>query len=580
MIDEAAWRIMATGLVAVRDAVRKQYGGRTRGVERTALAKVADSAAFAGLGPALAADLPPADRGRWIVGRVRQRLLDLERAADMSPSGRAVRCWARYVDEGLSPAELHAAHADLIVNETPARTDVARRNRVQSLMWAGGARGDRDSLPGVLMLGAELRTALSIDLPDGTRMDATTFGYEWQRLVKALPGSQDLMQALARLAPDHAFPLALLRDAGDSLPGMAEVICASPERLRTTCAALQERGLLRRDGVNVMVPSGVSGHVTDQVSAQRGVHWDAAVLRFLTHALRADTHHSQSWPEWELGLPHVLALCEAAERHGVSLGDVAYLLDRASVYVREALEDAEQATALARHAADIAAGQDDHELTGTCLGNLAMAHRMAGRRDEAIRCSEEGLEYVAKAVGTDAEEYAESLTVHGAILAAGGRSTEATEAHARAVEIARTLYGTRRSDRVRGLLVGAINDYAAHLMATGERQQAARDLFAEANRLLRKGEYGWTQVRLNLARASRAAGDLDGARDDLEDLRTYCVENNLNPSNTLVAVLRELAEVYEELGDGRHAATLREAHRVDNALVEALDRPLRAGRSG
>lgn len=577
MLDEGAWRTTAGGLVTVRDVVRKQLRGCTRTVERAALAKVADSTAFAGLGPP--ADHPPVDRGRWIVTRVRQRLVELERTADASPSGRAVKCWARYVDEGLTPTELHDAYPGLVVNEAPASTKVARRNRVQSLMWAGGARGDKDSLAGVLVLGAELRTALSTGLPDGTRMDATTFGYEWDRLATASPAGRDLIQVLARLAPDQPFPGELLREAGDCLPGLAEAACASPADLRATCAALRDRGLLELDGDNLVVGRDVARHVVGRVTAERGVHWTAAVVRFLTHALRPDTHHSDSWPVWRLGYPHVLAVCAAAEREEVALADVAYLLDRASVYVREGVEDADLATGLAGRAADLALALEDAELTGDCLGNLALAHRAANRVAEAVRVSEESLTHVAAAFGPEHEAYAESLTVHADILAAGGRTAEADLALERSVAILRRVHAEERSDPVRGLLVEALNDRARLLLSRGGSPTPGRELLDEADRLLRQGEHGWTQVRLNLARACRADGDPKAARDHLEAVRDHCVARGSTPSTTLVAALADLAEVYRELGDRRANATLREAHRVDNALAAALDRPLREGRS-
>jgi tetratricopeptide (TPR) repeat protein len=570
---EAEWRSMAGGLVTVRDAVRKQLNGATRSVERTALAKVAGNEAFAGLGPA------GEDRGRWIVARVRQRLLELERGADDSPSGRAVRCWARYVDEGLTPVELHAAHGHLIINDVPARTDVARRNRVQSLMWAGGARGDKDSLAGVLTLAAELRTALSTGLPDGTRMDATTFGYEWERLSQVLPAGRDLLQALARLAPGEPFPGDLLREAGDSLPGLAEAACSSAAELRATCSALRDRGLLELDGDLVSVPEQIARHVVDLASPQAAGHWTAAVLRFLTHALRADTHHSESWPEWELGYPHVLALCQDAEERQVHLGDVVYLLDRASVYARECLEDAKLAVALAERAAELSATVADPELTGICLGNLAMAYREANRLADALTASERALHSDAEAFGTDHESYAETLNVYAGILAANGRGQAAANAFAEAVDVLRAVHASTPSVQTRGLLVEAMNDRAGHLLGSGEHQ-AGRELLEEANRLVRRGEHGWLEIQHNLSRARRAEGDFQSAKAHLEVVRDHCLTTGQNPSTHLVAALADLSEVYRDLGDSRRAdAALREAHRVDNALVERLDAPLRDGRS-
>ncbi|MCG5449640.1 hypothetical protein [Micromonospora hortensis] len=573
MPDEAAWRTMATGLVTVRDVIRKVNRGCTRSVERAALAKVADSAAFVGLGPS------SPNRASWIVGRIRGCLLDLERAVAGAAADRAIRCWARYIDEGLTPVELYGAYPHLIVNDIPTDRATAQRQRVQSLMWAGGARGDKDSLPGVLRLAAELRTALSTDLPDGPRMDATTFEYEWKRLATAAPNGRDLLQVLARLAPANPFPNSLLREAGDCLPGRAEVACASPTALREACTALRTRGLLDIDGGHVSVPTNIAVHVREQVTPQQDAHWTAAVLRFLTHALRSDTHHSDSWTEWESGYPHVLAVCRAAERHQVQLGDVAYLLDRASVYVREGVEDPDAATVLAERAVAIALAVQDRELTGDSLGNLALAHRAANRTADAIRTSTESLDHVAAAYGTGCETYAESLTVHANILAAAGRAADAAAAHEQAVGILRTLYGTCSTDHIRGLLVDALNDHAAHLLSSGAPTAAARKLLDEANKLVRHGDYGWTQITLNLARACRAAGDLTEARDYLESLREHCVKTRLSVSTTHVCTVVDLAEVYSDLGDPRADATLREAHRLDNALANALNRPLRHGRS-
>ncbi|WP_422768996.1 tetratricopeptide repeat protein [Plantactinospora sp. WMMC1484] len=446
MSDEAAWRSMASGLVTVRDVVRKTKHGCIPSVERTALAKVAESAAFVGLGPS------SPDRGRWLVARIRSRLLDLERTAIASAADRAVRCWARYVDEGLTPIELHNAYPDLILNATPTSVATARRQRVQSLMWAGGARGDMDSFPGVLKLAAELRSALSTGLPDGPRMDATTFGYEWKRLATAVPAGRDLLQVLARLAPDHPFPNSLLREAGDCLPGLAEDACATPTALRETCAALRSRGLLETDGDRVSVPTTIAAHVVDQVTPEQAVHWTAAVLRFLTHALRPDTHHHDSWAEWEFGHPHVLAVCEAAERHQVQLNDVAYLLDRASVYLREGVEDPDGAAMLAERAVAVAGAVEDRELIGNSLGNLALAHRAANRIADAVRIMTEAVNHDAVEYGTDHETYAESLTVHANLLDAAGHTADASRTHQQAVAILRTLHTTRPEDHIRGLL--------------------------------------------------------------------------------------------------------------------------------
>jgi hypothetical protein len=456
-------------------------------------------------------------------------------------------------------------------------------------MWAGGARGDKDSLQGVWLLAVELRTSLSIDLPGRSRIDVTTFAYEWERLPTVLPAGRDLLQVLARLSPGHPFPQAALREAGDCLPPPVEGVSAEPSTLRATCAQLRDRGLLVLTGDSVIMEESVRRHVIDRVTPERDAHWIATVLRFLTYALRADTHHSDSWEEWRLGYPHVLAVCDAAERVQVRLGDVAYLLDRASVYVRECNTDADLATALSHRAVAISTdlGAADPELHADCLGNLALAHEAADRMEEAVAASKLGLEHLAGTLGENSVVYAESLNVHGNLLAAWGRSGLAQETHTRALNLLRAAYADTPNDMLRGLLVEALNDCAAELLSprqsdqrsTPDRMSAGRALLDEAARLLRRGEYGWTQVELNLAQACRAAGELHSARKHLEAVRDYCLERMPDPSTTLIATLADLAEVYEDLGDPRAAKTLLEAHRVDNALAEVPARPGREGRT-
>ena len=240
----------------------------------------------------------------------------------------------------------------------------------------------------------------------------------------------------------------------------------------------------------IVVEEAVRRHVLDRSDATQERQWTALVVRFLAHALRADTQHSGAHEQWRTARPHVLAICAAAERDEVFLGDVVYLLDRLSVYLREGVEDADAATALAERAVALstALGPQDPELHGHCLGNLALAHHAAGRRRKAERASTLSLEFLAAALGKKSETYAESLNVHGDILRALGRRKAAARAHARALKIVRKLY--RDDPDQRELLVQVLNDYAAQLLSTknAERADKARRLLDEASRLVRRGD--------------------------------------------------------------------------------------------
>ncbi|MGW6422380.1 tetratricopeptide repeat protein [Nocardia sp. NPDC055053] len=582
---EAEWRIWASGLVPVRDLARKQRRGCTAEEERAAWVKVARAPAFHGLGPTT----QPTDRGRWIAARIQQRLiLVAESVSDReSAAGRAIRCWAHYVEDGLTPAQLYRDHPELFVQE-PTTSTTAQRQRVQALMWAGGARGDKDSLAGLRLVVAELRSALSTELPGGTVMDAVTFDYEWRRLAGRAPAARDLLQALARLAPAQPFPLGMLREAGDCLPGLAGDLCTRPADLRATIRALRDRGLLVQADDAVYVPESVRPLVTARVTERQGPHWTAAVLRFLTHALPPATHDPATWPQWDPARAHVLAVCATALDERVGLGDVVYLLDRASVHAREALEDVTSATELAERAVRTSteSGCGDPALHADALGNLALAHRNAGRTTEAVTVSEQGLALLEKTLGNDSEDYAESLNVHGGLLAFAGRRDESEQAHERAIAILRELGGANPAASTRGLLVEALNDYAVRVLAGGTedesarpaRVERARESLREASRLTSRHEYGWARTELNLALADREADDDASARTRLEAIRAYCREHMPGPSTLLVTTLRLLAQLYEDTGHPAARETLRAAHRLDNELAFSGD-PAEIGRS-
>lgn len=590
MTDDFApeWRRWASAMVPVRDLVRKELKGCTPGQLRKARVTVAEAPIFAGLGPRA---VPPEDRGRWIAARVRERLNQLaESRHPISPIGtRAIRCWAVFIDEGRTPIEIYHEHRDLLPQREATDSPAARRGRVHSLMWAGGAHGDKDSIDGLQLIAAELRSALSTDLPEGTVMDVTTLDYEWRRLGQVRPEGCDLLQALARLAPGEPLPQALLRAAGDCLPGLIPDICAQPDRLRATLTELRGRGLveLKRDSVHIAAR--IAPLMVDRATAAQNLRWTSAMLRFLTSALPDDTHSVRSWDLWQAGYPHVLALCAAGERDQVNLGDVAYLLDRASVYAREGLEDADVAIALGERALEVSLSMDSNDpvLHSDCAGNLALAYRLANRFEDALVVSGRGLQELAAAIGEKTEAYAESLNVHGSLLASIGRRNDAERAHALAIAILDELGGEEPTGSIRALLIEALNDHAVQLLEVRHRpgatragrvEQAKRQLI-RASRLMKQHDYGWTQIELNLGLLSHETGDLGAARTHLEAVRDYCRESMPGPSTTAIAALKALSEVYQDLGLPNAQTILREARRLDDELAPAAKRPPRQGRT-
>jgi tetratricopeptide (TPR) repeat protein len=563
------------GLLAVRDAVYARDHS-TPEAERRALRAVADHPAFDGLG--LTGDRLA--RGTWITQRVvgaldtlRAQLPPTAATAAGKPADKAVLLWVHALSEGIHTDQLAHRFPDLLPGRADRTTKAAAALRVRGVMWLPGNRPLRASEAGIRAVYYAVTAALQVFGASAPTLAEASFDYEWQRLLRDQRREpRQLVTLLSFLAP-KPLPLSMLRNGWEAIPSPLRRTVRHGTDLAGLVEELADHALAASDLETVTCSQGTQERVHHRLndSAQRNAA--AFAVRFLRAALPANTHFHGSWATWQPALVHVNVAVGHAERLGVRLEDAAHLLDRLSVYHREAEDDAGAAIAAGEHAIALAdrAGRPDPEEYAIYLGNYSMALREARRLAEAVEVMDRSLEVTRDSLGIEHEEYAGSLNIKGNILEAWKRFTEAGEAHQQALTIIRKVMADRPKPEVRQTLVEILNDYAAYLLR--DKPELPKDAPSQAVALLEealvhteRGAYGWRQVAMNRARALQRMGQVTVAEEAFRDLVAYCEEAYGDPSYELSVALRDHAEVLKELGSPEYDEAYLRAHEVDDKV--------------
>ncbi|MFG1808378.1 hypothetical protein [Streptomyces sp. NPDC049040] len=597
---EAHWRSFRAGLRLVHTVAAQRIGGDSQ-AEAEALRAVAASPAFAVFGPAGGArrtdpsqrarrgDDPDLARGRWLVDRVTR---GVEQARDALPSvvrgglagspEQAVVLWWLHVVLGVRLEDLAGAQRNDI--EPPlAGRDLDQK--IEGRMWLSAKPTGR-ARPGLAALFHEVQAALRNRFP--TRSAAVApeiadeaeelarghFGYEWHRARHmGPPAGTDLLTLLSMLAPEP-LRVSFLSAAWGPLPPPLRELAASTAMLAGVLRELLDRGLLLPppcdDGVaRVVMPAAMHALPAERLDAAERRRWANIALRFLSVALREDTHDHDSWPEWRDAEPHVLRLVDQAEEYGEGLPEAANLMDRLSVYHRVRDADPEAALAAGARAVRLyeTAGVPVKRLHATYLINYALAVQRAQGADAALAPMREGVELASH---TPHDEYAGALNLYASLLATAGQPERADEEFRHALAVARECHAAGGTQEDAAELASVLNDYAAHLMRHGgsgsEAATRALVLLAEAEQLTGPDAYGIEQILLNRADALRRLHRLEEARDILLPLVDLCEQWD-EPTYLLFAALADAADTLRDLGDPRHTDYLRRAHEVDDELA-------------
>ncbi|MEW2521033.1 hypothetical protein [Actinacidiphila alni] len=598
---EAHWRSFRAGLRLVHTVAALRIGGDPE-AEAEALRAVAASPAFAVFGPAGGArrtdparragrgDDPDLARGRWLVDRVtrgveqaRGTLPSVVRGGLAGSPEQAVVLWWLHVVLGIRLEDLAEAQRNDI--EPPlAGRDLLQK--IEGRMWLSAKPTGR-ARPGLAALFHEVQAALRNRFPTRTATAAPEmaddadelarghFGYEWHRARQVgPPAATELLTLLSVLAPEP-LRVSFLSAAWGPLPPPLRELGTSTAMLAGVLRELLDRGLLlplppRGDGVQrIVMPATMHALPAGMLGPAERRRWANIALRFLSVALREDTHDHDSWPEWRDAEPHVLRLVDRAEEYGEGLPEAANLMDRLSVYHRVRDADPEAALTAGARAVRLyeTAGVPVRRLHATYLINHALAMQRARGADAALAPMREGVELASH---TPHDEFAGALNLYASLLATAGQPERAGEEFRHALAVARECHAAGGTQEDAAELASVLNDYAAHLMRHGgsgpEAATQALALLAEAEQLTGPDAYGTEQILLNRADALRRLHRLEEARDVLLSLVDLCEQWD-EPTYLLFAALADAADTLRDLGDPRHTDYLRRAHEVDDELA-------------
>lgn len=587
--DLATWPAIRGTLLALRDLVRLRARSAGRADERRALQKVAERAAAAGF-PAPASDEAAVDHAKWLADRLLTRLGTM--APDAVPRGRdryvdassrVFIGWAALVGHGLGPAAVYDLHPELF-GETAAATQVARRGRVQHALWLGGNRPDPDAVEGIRELMAEMTAAATVGAP-GESVAADVLAYEWRRLGATDPAARQLLGLLSMISPGTPLDRAVLREGIEPIPlPLKERLHRSRDAARVE-RAVADRGLVTVDDAGLCVSPAVRDRLWEIVDVEDLKLWASLAVRVMKCALPADTHSATSWPIWGTSYSHLVAVIDAAEHFQVQLGDLPYLLDRASVYQRDGEADPELAVTLAERGLRLSdeLGRPNALWHSYLMGNLALALEEAGERPRAIEMMQEVAAFDADMLGEEHQEYANDLLLLANMQKHVGRLREAEENYVRSQSIMERVYDDDPDDWNRTKLVEVLNDHAAFLIGRRSGRTALRRAESnldEANRLVHPNDYGYIPIVTNRADLRRQQDRLPDAEQLLRTLLSEVDDGTrVATEHQRLGILADLAEVCGELGRSAEQARLNQrAHDLDDELL-ARHGPSRAGAS-
>lgn len=509
---------------------------------------------------------------------LRQELPPTAKTSAGLPEDKAILLWFTLVVGGLSLQELSADLRQLFDDAASTRPgDVTKRAmRMRGLMWHPGNHPRLEAQPGIEKILHAVQFAF-----DRAELASSSFDWEWERL-QDWKDQQQLLTFLCYLAPGPVH-LTFVCAGAHVLPSPLRRTFKDREAIQNLLSILDDRGLLKRRSragqPQIALPKRVRDELRDRITpSQRRLILDQS-LRFLTEALPPDTHFFMAWPQWRANLPQVHALLtESAEISSLQLRR-AHLLDRRSVFFREADQNTSAALADSRAAVELAeaAGAPNPGEYAIYLGNLAIAEERSNQWKSAVGHFDQALAVTKECRGSENDDYAETLSLKANALHHAGRISAAGRCYAEAEQIIRRVYAKDPDDTVAQVYRAVLNDHASFLLRHNARSRPrdrgrARKLLDEVALITDQSDHGWFEVHSNLAQLTFAERQWQQAYELLEQLLTFCESNFGEVSLQTFATLRDLTDAAEALGlvDKAREFDLR-AHEIDDKLAAADD---------
>jgi tetratricopeptide (TPR) repeat protein len=390
----------------------------------------------------------------------------------------------------------------------------------------------------VQLLRDRARELFGLDHPPtdkhGERQVATTWSVSLDRVHREAPAAEALLSLCAFLAP--TIPRDLPREQPKALPkDLAEAV-SDPLVYNRMLAVVGRYSLATVSPTALGLHRLVQAVIQARLGNEGERRWAEIGVRLLRESFPDESWEVAIWPSCERLLPHVLAVAGHAERLRVAGGQVGWLLDRASTYLRERGQYG-QARPLAERALAVTEevlGANDPEVAWR-RNNLGRVLRAFGDLAGARAQLERALAIREGALGPDHSDVASTRNSLGLVLQDLGDLQAAKEQYERVLAIGEATFGPDHPD----VAVGR-NNLGRVLQALGDLEGAR----AQLERALAVSEAALGPVhptvairRNNLGGVLQALGDLAGARVQLERALEIG-EAALGPDHPTVAVYR------------------------------------------
>jgi tetratricopeptide (TPR) repeat protein len=409
------------------------------------------------------------------------------------------------------------------------------------------------------------------------RRVATVWSLSLERVHQEAPAAEALLSLCAFLAPD--LPRDLPRERPQVLPEQLAQAVSDLLAYNRMLAAVGRYSLATVSPTTVGLHRLVQAVLQARLGEDGEQAWVEVAISLLRDRFPKQSWEVATWPTCERLLPQVSAVAGHAERLGVAGEAVGWLLDRASVYVRErgqyrqARPIAERALAVT----EAALGPTHPEVAWRC-DTLGIVIQRLGDLEGARAQYERALAIGEPALGPDHPEVAVWRNDLGNVLAELGDLAGARAQLERALAISEAALGSDHPTVAirRGNLANVLRDLGD---LAGARAQLERAL-AIGEAALGPDHPEMARFRNNLGNVLADLGDLAGARAQLE--RALAIgEAALGPDHPDVADWRgNLGSMLQGLGD---LAGARAQHERALAISEAAlgpDHPTVAIRRG
>jgi tetratricopeptide (TPR) repeat protein len=165
------------------------------------------------------------------------------------------------------------------------------------------------------------------------RRVATVWSVSLDRVRATAPAAEALLGLFAFLAP--TVPRALAPGYPETLPDALAEVVADPVRYNATLAAAGRYSLIDLDADEVGMHRLVQAVVLSRLSPAEERAGVLSAVGLLRAAFPNSSWEPSSWTVCETLLPHMLVVCEHAQRLSGGGEQTGWLLDRAATYLRE-----------------------------------------------------------------------------------------------------------------------------------------------------------------------------------------------------------------------------------------------------